>query len=551
LSRPPSFSARWRRLTLRHWLLAAVLAVAVIAALVSYATGALSTLQRDTVDARFSLRDKHPADHGVVIVALDTRALSALNTRPPIPRRYWAILLDRLHAAHPRFIGLDVQFIGQTDPRDDNALLAAVARDGPIVLSTHDGDNGPVPVPAGVQGARGVIPASAAVDSDPDGVVRRMLYAPVTLPTFAVVVAQRLMGHPVSPSNFPGNHAWIDFRGPPGTFPQYSLIDVLRGRVPASAFAGKTVLMGITDPAEKDVFSTSISSIPMSGVELHANALGTILDGFPRAEIPGWLRVLLILLLAAIPALLAMRLSALYVAIAGLLTVAVYLVISQLVFNSGPIFDVPNPLLALLISLIGSVAVDAFIQRQQLRRLQKAFDLLPSPVSDFFISYRRNQSAFVAGTLRQELARRFGESSVFMDRAAISAGQEWPERIQEAVAACRAMLVLIGPGWVDARNADGQRRLQEPADWVRREIEEALRHDRVAVVPVLHDGADAPSEGDLPEPLKPLARRHAISLTGDDVAAEIDQLVVSIEHGQLRDYLKPSEPPATIPEPAA
>src|SRR5205807_1798414 len=106
------------------------------------------------------------------------------------------------------------------------------------------------------------------------------------------------------------------------------------------------------------------------------------------------------------------------------------------------------------------------------------------------------------------------------------------------VAACRAMLVLIGPGWLHARTPTGKVRLDDADDWVRLEIEEAFRHDRVAVVPVLHDGAHAPLESELPESLKALAHRQAISLTGDDLAAEIDRLARSIEQGQLQDHLR-------------
>src|SRR5438067_857623 len=137
LSRGPSFAVQWRRLSLRHGLLATVALLAAVAAVVSYATGALSALERDTVDTRFSMRGHQSPGHGIVIVALDTRTLNALNRRPPIPRSYYARLLDRLRADGARAIDMDVQFIGQTDPRDDNALLAAVARDGPVVPSTH------------------------------------------------------------------------------------------------------------------------------------------------------------------------------------------------------------------------------------------------------------------------------------------------------------------------------------------------------------------------------------------------------------------------------
>ena len=57
-------------------------------------------------------------------------------------------------------IGVDALFNERTDPADDNALLAAVARDGPVLLATDDGDQGPTPVPAGVRDAPGAVTAA-------------------------------------------------------------------------------------------------------------------------------------------------------------------------------------------------------------------------------------------------------------------------------------------------------------------------------------------------------------------------------------------------------
>ena len=101
-------------------------------------------------------------------------------------------------------------------------------------------------------------------------------------------------------ADFPDNHAWIDFRGPPGSFPQYSFSDVMAGRVPVSEFADKAVLIGKTDPIGGDVFVTSISSDPMPGVEVHANALWTVLAGIPLKSVPAPANIALILALIAI-----------------------------------------------------------------------------------------------------------------------------------------------------------------------------------------------------------------------------------------------------------
>ncbi len=89
------------RLWLRHALLAAAALGAGGLALLSYATGALNGLERQTVDARFAVRGAEPTGGGVVIVGVDQRTLSAIGARPPIPRRYYAQALDRLRAAHP------------------------------------------------------------------------------------------------------------------------------------------------------------------------------------------------------------------------------------------------------------------------------------------------------------------------------------------------------------------------------------------------------------------------------------------------------------------
>jgi CHASE2 domain-containing sensor protein len=173
------------RFTQRDALVAGIAGVVAALVLVLYFVSALGDLERATIDTRFSVRGAKSPGTDIVVIAIDQKTLTALNVQPPIPRADYAQVLDRIHAAAPRLIAIDTQFVGRSHPADDRALLGAIARDGPIILATHEGDQGPIPVPAGVGGARGAIPANAAIDTDPDGVLWRMLFAPVELPTLA------------------------------------------------------------------------------------------------------------------------------------------------------------------------------------------------------------------------------------------------------------------------------------------------------------------------------------------------------------------------------
>lgn len=297
---------------LRRQLLIVVAVVSVLLAVLSRESRATRSLERQSIDARFQLRGRQKPNRDIAIVALDDVSLGALHSEIPIPRRYYARLLDRVRAARPRVIGVDIQFVGAKSPKDDRALLAAISRDRPVVITVPD-SGGAIPVPTGSKSAPGAILASAGVDTDPDNVLRRMMYAQVALPTLAVRVAGQFRRHAVNAKEFPNNHAWIDFSGPPGTFATYPMVDVLRGRVPVAALAGKAVLIGVTAPIQKDVFVTGASSIPMSGTEVQANALATILDGVPLRPAPAALDILLIVVLGVLPSMLASRLGPLYV----------------------------------------------------------------------------------------------------------------------------------------------------------------------------------------------------------------------------------------------
>jgi hypothetical protein len=109
-----------------------------------------------------------------------------------------------------------------------------------------------------------------------------------------------------------------------------------------------------------------------------------------------------------------------------------------------------------------------------------------------FVSYRRQESSHLAGRLYDRLADRFGEAQVFIDVDTIEPGVDFAEEIFRAVAACKVLLAIIGPAWLSSADGQGGRRLDDPGDIVRLEVEAALQRG-VRVIPILMDGAVMPA----------------------------------------------------------
>lgn len=128
-----------------------------------------------------------------------------------------------------------------------------------------------------------------------------------------------------------------------------------------------------------------------------------------------------------------------------------------------------------------------------------------------FISYRRDDSSGYAGRLYDALVAHFGSDLVFIDIDSIRAGQNFADVIDKRIAACSAVVVLIGKGWLKSVDDQGNRRLDDPHDFVRLEIASALAQ-KIPVIPVLVGGAKMPRPDDLPTPLKSLAYLNAIEI---------------------------------------
>ena len=129
-----------------------------------------------------------------------------------------------------------------------------------------------------------------------------------------------------------------------------------------------------------------------------------------------------------------------------------------------------------------------------------------------FMSYRREDTAYPAGWLFDRLARHFGRDQVFKDVDSIELGDDFVEVITTAVGSCEVLLALIGSRWLTVADRNGQRRLDDPHDFVRLEIEAAFTRN-VRVIPVLVEGARMPRADELPASLTKLARRQAVELS--------------------------------------
>ncbi len=150
-----------------------------------------------------------------------------------------------------------------------------------------------------------------------------------------------------------------------------------------------------------------------------------------------------------------------------------------------------------------------------------------------FISYRRDDSKVIAGRIYDYLTPPLGTlepRDVFKDVDSIPPGVNFKKHLEKHVAQCAVALVIIGPSWLNIKDADGLRRLDDEADFVRVEIESALKRE-IPVIPLLVMGAQMPKSSQLPATLAPLAFQHGLSVRDDpDFRNDMMRLKKSLEH---------------------
>ncbi len=153
-------------------------------------------------------------------------------------------------------------------------------------------------------------------------------------------------------------------------------------------------------------------------------------------------------------------------------------------------------------------------------------------MSAIFISYRREDAEDSARALYESLVPVFGKERLFMDVEAIALGSDFRDAIEHSLDNCGVFLAIIGPTWLDVKNPDdpaGQCRLDDPGDYVRLEVSTALkRGSSLPVIPVLVRGANMPPAAKLPEDLRNLTYRNALTLSHLDWDGAVQKLVSNV-----------------------
>lgn len=291
---------RDRKLLLGAW------AVVVALVLGAWGLGAFRVADHALDDYRFDVRGTQRPDPGIVLVLIDDNTLQEVG-QFPFPRAEHARLLDRLRRAGARLVVYDVVFAEPSrDPEQDDQLIRAMARSSVVIGAAETDDDGRPNVLGGVAAEIGAGVGSVNFAPDDHGRIRTMAARVDGLQTLAVAAALRLGHRDAGRGRLAGGDVPIDYAGPDGTYPSFGFADVLKGRVPAARLRGRTVIVGGSNPVLQDLHPTPTAAL-MSGPEIQANALATILSGLPLRAAPGWLTVLLTLLAAGLPALAALR----------------------------------------------------------------------------------------------------------------------------------------------------------------------------------------------------------------------------------------------------
>ncbi|MFO0940415.1 MAG: toll/interleukin-1 receptor domain-containing protein [Pirellulales bacterium] len=183
--------------------------------------------------------------------------------------------------------------------------------------------------------------------------------------------------------------------------------------------------------------------------------------------------------------------------------------------------------------------------------------MIEESMPNIFISYRREESAYVAAALAEKLAERYGKHSVFLDVDNIPIGVDFRQHLHGAISHAHLVLVIIGDSWIDCADENKRRRLDHPRDFVRIEIEAALRFG-IPIAPILIGKACMPHEEQLPQSIRLFAYRNATELrAGKDFPMQLHRLVdccsVFEPSGESRyqpsapkSYLKPNVPSKSI-----
>ncbi|RMG64210.1 MAG: adenylate/guanylate cyclase domain-containing protein [Calditrichaeota bacterium] len=387
-------------------------ALAFILALAASALPPVKGLELKTVDWRFAFRGPEPTDDvPVVLVTIDDQSFESLPDRWPWPRDYYARVVRNLKKAGARVVALDLIF-DIPDPYGaarDSALARAIAEAGNVVLAAKLERRTllgkiqsqsylvqPMPLFLQADSSMGLV----AIQADPDGIYRRYIVAEAYqnrwIPSLALEILRRYKHIPRTVPILPekksivlgnleiplyqANTILINFAGPAGSFTQYSFdniiddaefrlkgdydLDTFEDLLSEGVFKDKIVLVGAVASELKDNFPTpflefkdsqgEVQKAEMPGVEIHANAIRTIMTGRYYHRPARWLLWLAVAALILLVELLSLRLPTLW---ATATTVGLILLVGAGEFwsflSARLVWEMVFPVLGMALAFVG------------------------------------------------------------------------------------------------------------------------------------------------------------------------------------------------------
>jgi adenylate cyclase len=389
-------------------------------------TSTFENLERKSYDVRFALRGPDEAVMPIAIVAIDEKALASLPQKLPYPRAYYAKVIDNLTTAGARLIIFDIAFTepAVNDPNEDRMFALAAQRSarvifaGKVVNEVVKNDIHNVylskPIPTLLEGSAdwGIV----NVPEEEDGFIRSYLlyqefnnqkYLPLALRAYVrLTTGKALLDHAarngaalqlnnLAIPYYGPNTFLINFRGPAGTFPTFSLADVLDDKAfdlgpvedtdifeehrQAQTFKNKIVFIGAAAEELQDnkfapFFSFAGRKRKIPGVEIHATALNTLLRRDFIRMTPHWLNLILILAAGFLTMFIVLPTRPSLGIIFGVLEIVALFAAALALFSMQQLWlPVVAPSLTIVLSYIGNTAQLVLVERRERRYVRKVF----------------------------------------------------------------------------------------------------------------------------------------------------------------------------------
>lgn len=375
----------------------ALLLLLELAALFPRLTTPLERVELSMRDTLMRLRGARPSGDQIVIVAIDDSTFNWTGYQWPLPRRYYAEIVQYLNESGARLVGLDVMFfeVGY-DQGGDDALVAALAETPQAVSVMQiytDEDSGAVTLKLPLPAYRRVLDGVGITEVllDEDAVARSLrpsrAYGGEIYYNWAFQVAALSMG--VEPPAWrdgalvfngravplPGGRLLINYAGPAKTYPTYSAVEVHDRLVDSSVFRDKIVLIGVTSPTIPDLYPTPFSASDRTpGVEIIANTISTIMSGEYLRIAPPWVNLAFIILMALLAGLIGRsgRPAVIVMMMGG--AMILYAVVAYFVFVQARLYlPITGPELMLFLGVVLPTLEQAVSQELEKRRVRGLF----------------------------------------------------------------------------------------------------------------------------------------------------------------------------------